>query len=293
MKSRKNLINLVAVLGLAGGALVAASPAATSVAAATPVCETALMGVQADGKLIERNVVGAEIKRERTTADKLPYGANNLLWFGSTKISGGYVFYIHTFSPDGHPRNISVYDRDAAANLTTKVTTTYVHSFSPRLVADSGRYYIYGVDKTGTLKRWTRVNSNGTYLYSDARTVASNMGGLHTLSYSYTYKLDGKMYDFLVATTASGALKQIRIPWSAPGSETIKTLGRAGFQNYTSLSPAFCNDNPNYLMVLAINNTTGQARWFTLANLLAPNPDNLVNRGLVAPDADWHLHATV
>jgi hypothetical protein len=277
---------------LAAAALVAAAPPAAQ--AATPICKTGVVGVlDADGTLVQREVSGNLVKSERKTADKLPFGATNLLWFGSTKISTGYVYYIHTFSPDGHPRNVSVYDRTAEPNLTTKVTYTYLHSFNPRLVAGSGRYYIYGVDKTGTLKRWTRnLGSQNFYSYTDAKTVATNMGGLRTLSYSNSYKLGGKVYDFLVATTASGALKQIRIPWSSPGSETIKTLGRSGFQNYTGLSLSFCNDSTNYLSVVAINRTTGVARWFSLANVLAPDPDNLVNRGSIAPEYDWHMHAT-
>ena len=182
---------------------------------------------------------------------------------------------------------------DASENLSTTVTSTNSHSFSPRLVALSGRYYVYGVDSSGDLKRWTRfVDSNGQYYYSGVKIVAHNMGGLHTLSWSWTYQINGKYVDFLYGTTASGRLLQIRIPWSSPGTETIETLATSGFASYDELSLSVCNDSDNYLSIVAINSVDGTARWFTKPYVRTdPHRSPVVNRGLIAPESDWHLHA--
>ena len=163
----------------------------------------------------------------------------------------------------------------------------------PRLVAGSGRYYVYGIDSHGNLKRWTRLqDSAGNVWFGSPKLVARHMGGLKTLSYSWTYQINGGWKDVLYGTTRGGALKQVRIPWRSPGNVKITTIKKTGFAAYTGLSLSICNNNAKYLSIIAIDRVHNKARWYTLPGALAPRGSNLVRRGLVARSADWRLHAT-
>lgn len=296
MKSRKNLLAVLATLGLAASALVAATgPAANATTAATPTCETALMGIlDTDGSLVKRNITNTTVDSERKTATSTGLAITNLLWFDTVKVSGGRVNHIETIVYSSRPRRFSVRDIDAQPNLTLQAGPAYRPAgFSPRLVAGSGRYYVYAVGSDGNLTRWTRFkNDQNQYLYGAPKVVAHNMGGLRTLSYSSTYQLGGKYTDFLYGTSVNGALIQFQIQWSSVANKSIRYLATSGFKTTTGLSLSFCNDNLNYLSVVAIDRNAGEARWFTKAGIIQKSGAEIVDRGLIQPDADWHLHAT-
>lgn len=296
MKSAKKLVHLAAVLGLAAGALVASAPAGTAVTAATPTCETGIFGVRdSNNTLVIRHVKNTGVVSERTKASPISVKVSNLLAFDSVKVSGGFVTHIEAIVPGSNPRRYSVRDITAEPNLTLQPGPAYgPGTFNPRLVAGSGRYYVYTIGNSGDLLRFTRLkDSAGRYYYGLAKVVERNMSGFRTLSYYASYQLGGKWTDFLYGTTATGALKQIRIPWSAPSDQAIRTEASSGFAGTTGLSLSFCNQNDNYLSVVAINRSTGQARWFTKAGVLQSSGGAVIDRGLIQPDADWRLHATL
>lgn len=284
-------MSLAAVLGLAASALVAAAPAAT---AATPTCETGVLGVlDSNNTLVYRHVTDSTVTSERKKLNPISVEVSNLLVFDSVEVNGGSVLHVEAIVPGSNPRRYSVRDIDAEPNLTMQPGPAYrPGTFSPRLVAASGRYYVYTIGNSGDLLRFTRYkNSVGQFYYGSAKVVAQNMSGFKTLSFFGSYQLGGKWTDYLYGTTATGALKQIRIAWSAPSSPTFRTEATTGFLGTTGLSLSICNENANYLSVIAINRNTGEARWFTKAGV-QQTVGPVVDRGLVQPDADWRMHAT-
>jgi len=292
MMSRNKHVPLAAVLGLAVAALVGPVPTAT---AATPVCTTTVFAVDDTGRLLERQVTNNAVTHQRTTVNQVPFAVSSLIGFDAVTVNAGDVFHMQAIVPSGRPQNLTVRDYTAETDLTLTVAnpSPYPNNFSPRSVTGSGRYYVYGIDDRGNLKRWTRFKSTGgQYFYEDVRIIATGMSGLRTLSYSNTYDVNGKATDFLYATTGTGRLKQIRVPWSSPTTETVKTLATSGFASTTGLSLSFCNDNGNYLSLIAIDKNAGTGRWYTFPNPYAATPTNLVDRGLVEPGQNWHLHAT-
>lgn len=288
--TRNRLVHLAATLGLVAGALVASTGPA---GAATPVCETAIAGITPDNRVMMRYVRGLEPLEDDELSAPLPFSVKNLLWFESVKVSGGLVHRMHMFTAGQRPRNVSVKDLDSTTGLNAYVTKTYRSVFSPRLVADSGSYYVYGVDANGNLKRWTRfLYNDGSLGYGDPRIVAPYMNGLKTLSYWGTLKVNGVWNDFVYATTTSGRFKQIRIPLDSPSADKQYTLATSGFESYNGLSLSWCNESAQYHSVIAIDEAGNQARWFTLYGALSPKPANFVDRGQLLPESDWHLHAT-
>jgi hypothetical protein len=290
MTVRKRIAHATLALGLVSGGLLASGGAAV---AAAPTCETAVVGVLPSGKLIDRDVKNTSLVKEYVSTDPLPFPVNNMVWLGGENTATGSVLYARTFTSGSRPHNIDVTFTDGSTELAVDVSKTYSRSFAPRLVAGSGRYYAYGVDGAGNLKRWIwRGDSAGNQWFDSPKLVARHMGGLKTLSYSWTYRIDGRWQDVLYGTTRGGALKQIRIPWRKPAREKVTTIKKSGFASYTGLSLSFCNDNTKYLSIVAIDRVHNKARWYTLKRALTPRATNLTRRGLVARGADWRLHAT-
>ncbi len=292
MKTRQRLVPLAVALGLSASALVAAAPPAT---AAGPTCESAMMAVDSNKRILVRHINGNVIESQKRKANSMQSDIKSIVWMDSVKVSTGVVAHVNLFPDKGHPNYSSVTIPDSSEVLTVKTTNTFVNpSFAARSLTGSGRYYVYGISQAGNLTRWTRFNDGkGHYSIGDAKVVAAGMSGIRTLQYSWTYEINGKQTDFLIATTGTGSLKQIRIPWSAPANETVKVLATSGFSGTDGLSLSFCNDSDNYLSLVAVDNKTNQqnARWFTLYDLKHPKTSALVDRGLVEPEADWNLHA--
>lgn len=287
----KRLVNTAVALGLVASGLIASAGAAE---AATPTCEAAVAGVLPDGRLLERFVRNVRLVKEHKTAAPLPFRVDSISFQGVEKVEGGRVLKLGTYTAGARPRNIDVTRLDASTTMTAKVTKVYRRAFAPRIVAGSGNYYVYGIDRTGNLKRWTRYRDSAGNLWFDApRVVARNMGGLRTLSYYGTPKIDGTWRDVLYGTTRSGALKQFQVPWRKPSAPKITTLRRTGFAAYTGLSLATCNLSGTHLSIIAIDRLHNRARWYTLPSQFSPKGSNLVRRGLVAPGANWRLHATL
>src|SRR5690349_12358940 len=192
MTSRRQRVPLAVALGLAAAALVGPVPAAT---AAIPVCKTSVFAVDDTGRLLLRDVTNNAVTHQRTTVNQVPFAVSSLIGFDAVKVNAGDVFHLQAIVPDHRPQNMTVRDYTAETDLALSVTTPspYPNNFSPRAVTGSGRYYVYGIDDRGNLKRWTRTKSTaGKFYYEDVRTIATGMSGLKTLSYSNTYDVNGK-----------------------------------------------------------------------------------------------------
>lgn len=281
----------VVALGLAASGVVVATSSPAQ--AATPSCWTGVTGVASNGKLVERTVHGTKVTETKTSATAFPVPAESIVFLRSTQISGGYTQHLHVYVPGRRPAIVDVTSLDASPNLTATVAGHYKSAFGGRHIADSGSYYAYGLDASGNLKRWTRFQDGGGNLYFGApRIVARGQGGLKTLSYQWSFKKDGVWRDVLYGTTRAGALKQFQVRWNAPAKPKITVLRKTGFANVTGLSMSACGSSASYASLIAIDRTHNRARWYTLRSSFTPKSSNLVNRGLVAPGADWRLHAT-
>jgi len=288
MTLHKRVAYLAMTLGLVSAGLIASQGAAV---AATPTCETSIVGVQPDGRLVDRRVTNTAVEKEYLTADPLSFPVDNMVFTGAEQVTGGSVSHLNTFSSGDTPRNVDLARQDGSTVHTATVAATYAKPFSARLVAGSASYFVYTVDGRGRLRQWTRERDDaGHFWFDNPKLVARHMGGLKTLSYSWTFKLDGKWNDFLYGTTRGGALKQIRIPWRKPGNAKVVTIKKSGFASYTGLSLSFCGNNAKYLSIVGVDRVHNRARWYTLRGALAPRAANLVRRGWVAPGAEWRLH---
>ncbi len=290
MNLRNRLVSLAGVAALATSGLVAAGAAPAANAAALD-CPTLVGAVNAANRIVYRTLDNSTVLSTKTS--KVISGAITSLLPGySDQVSGGSRTIMTAYAPGTRPRLLRVTNLEASDTLSVAaLKTTYTHAFNAKLVANSGSYYVYAVStSTGNLVRWTRYQDRpGTLTFDTPKTVATGMSGLKTLTYAWTFKVDGGYRDFLIATTKSGALKQIQIPHQTPSTEKQVTLATSGFADVVGISPSFCNDNPRHLSMIAINGT--QARWWTLGSQTAPTPSGLVDRGLVAGEHDWNLHA--
>lgn len=262
----------------------------TAVAAA-PTCSTSVMGVLPDGRLVDRWLTNTRQDKEFTSADPLPFSVDNMVFLGSDQVTGGHVRHLNTFSSGTAPRTVDETRLDASPTMTFNVATVYARAFTARLVAGSGRFYVYSVDRHGKLMRWTRqADSAGHVWFGEPKLVARHQGGLKTLSYSWTFKIGGGWKDVLYGTTRSGALKQFKISWKQPASAKVTTVKRSGFASYTGLSLSICNNNSKYVSIIGIDAAHNQARWYTLQRSLSRHA-KLRAGGSAAPGAEWRLHA--
>ena len=283
------MAHVAIALGLVSVGLVASGGAAV---AAAPTCETSVVGVRPDGRLVDRWVTNTSVDKEFLTADPLSFPVDNTVLVGAERVTGGSVSHFNTFGSGDTPRTIDLTRQDGSTVLAVTVAATYVKPFSARLVAGSGSYYVYTVDGRGRLLQWTRERDSAGNLWFDSpKLVARHMGGLKTLSYSWSYKVDGRWNDFLYGTTRGGALKQMRSPFRKPANAKVLTVKKSGFAAYTGLSLAFCGTNAKYISLIGVDRVHNRARWYTLSGVLAPRASHLVRRGWVAPGAEWRLRA--
>ncbi len=289
MKSRR-LLSLLSAGCLVAGTLATALPPAQ---AATSVCRGLVTGVDASNRVIYRSWEGAAIKSEKKSVDPLPISPQYLLWSGFRELGGGAGASSYTAYRYGQaPQVFDVVSKTTSSTLSVKYVRKYWRTFSERLVTLGGRYYVYGVDGNGTLHQWTRYYDDAGRLWlGSPKTVAKYLGGLKTLSYSWTFKIDGVYKDLLYGTTANGKLLQFQIPQEMPSNEKITRLATGGFGDYDWVSQAGCNNSPHHMAFVAIDKETNEARYYSMPSQTTPKVSNLADRGLVGVGEDWNLKA--
>lgn len=289
MKARAAIVSL----GLVAAGLVASSTPAS--AAAAPICNTTVVGVRSDGRLVERWVQGTRILENKVSSNGVGVPAESMIWLGDDDVPGGRVYHYQVYYPGRRPALLDVTNLKGSNTLTNKIAGHFIRAVNIKRVADSGRYFVYGIDRYGNLKRFIRyVDDSGNLFLGSPTLVARNMGNLKTLTYHWTYKGgDGAWRDVLYGTTSGGALKQFQIAWRAPGRPKITTLRTRGFASITGLSTTSCGASASYASIVAVDRVNNRARWVTLRYSFTPKSSNLVIRPLVAPGADWRLHAVL
>ena len=303
MKTHTRFVTIAAALGLGASVLIAAgpsqaaqtAPAESARAAATrPACETFVEGVLRSGQLVERDVKNTRIVSEQRTAAALPYRVDRLTYGGEpTGTSPNIVWHQLAFTLGQRVRSLAVSSTTGSPLLTVK-TTSALTGLPGRLVTGSTGYYRYAVDGRGNLSRWTYFgDSQGNTWFGAKKVIAPNQGALKTLAWNWWVKRNGVYYDVLTGTTSGGALVQFQIPITKGGHLLMTTIARTGFAAYDEVSIADCNATISYASFVFIDRHDNRAQLYTLSHQFSPNGADLVKRGVVAPGANWHLHAVM
>lgn len=108
-----------------------------------------------------------------------------------------------------------------------------------RALATDGRYLyrLHGGYLTRYPISWT---STGSLKVGSATRIGSGYGNMRSIVYERSGTVSGKTIDVLLHNVSSGALRELRVPRSAPTQRTYATLRWTGFQNFRSLTTAPC-----------------------------------------------------
>lgn len=281
-----------AIMALAAAGLVAVAPPAT--AATTLRCRSEVIGVLPNGTLVERSVTNRRVDVNSRSDAPLPYRVQSLVPLGSESITGGYKAYYTAFVNGTRPRDISATHLDGKTTSRVRTVRRLPSRLAGRIVAGSGRYYLYAVDKRGRMVRWTRfTDGKGGYWLASPVLIASGVGGLRTLSYGATYKAPGIRADVLYGTAESGALIQFQIRWNNPSNVTVTLLRKRGFDIYDGLSLGACNQDASHLALFAVDRASNRLIWFDLTDQFHPQGSNLTRDGSVGRGVNWRLHAVM
>lgn len=277
--------------GLVAGLLALPQPALQASAAGVE-CYTGVYGVLPSGKILAREVSNRAVVSDLTSSNALSVKPTAMSFYNWEDVEGGRGALFDVYVPGTRPRRMQTLLPTDATEFSFKQVSRQARTFSSKLAAQSGSYYVYGVDRSGRLMQWTRYQSRSGALYlANAKLVARGMGGLKTLVLNSAQRKDGVKFDLLYGTTRKGALMQFQVPWLKPGNSKVTTIRRTGFAKVTGLSTSVCNQDVTHGSILAVNRKANTAQWFTLRNQLRPSGERLVNHGRIAKNANWRITA--
>lgn len=277
--------------GLAAAPLPAATAAGSRAAALE--CRVTVTGVLPDGRLLSRDLHDARETQAKTSQRALPFRPTSLGVAGYEGSQGVFrVWYVAT-ADAGRPRLVQVDDRLEEPRLRTTTTRLATSGFTPRLFA-SGTAGPHVLALEGSVLRQYRYRATDRGLeVVNGRVALRGMDGLATLSWYSRQELGGALQDIYYATTARGALKQLRVPVKNPAAARILTVKRTGFAGFSGLSLGHCGAGTSTAVIVGVDRRRNRARWFTLSEQRRPARVNLVDRGAAAPGKNWRLRATV
>jgi len=292
MKSRFALAAaLVATLFAVPAPLGTAATAADRAAGVR--CFSFVIGLLPDDRLTVRAMENATALRETITAAALPWPATSLSIYATEEIGGGVSTLMDAYSPGQRPVRFNLIKLEAEDTFRVTFHSRQTRAFPARLTAGSGTTKVYGVDRSGHLKVWTRYANRAGKLYLDNPEVVFKNVGLKALGTMYAYTINRMKTDVLFGITKRGALVQYQIPWRKPEDARKIVIRRTGFNNYDALSLGTCNRNNRFAAIYAIDKQNNRAVLFSLTDMLNPKVRNLVNRGPVAPESNWRLRAVL
>lgn len=284
---------LLASFATAAAGLTVAVPAGAAEEEPAQACRTEFFGVAGNGNLVYRRVDDGRVVNAKRSAKQLSFRATNLAGVGYKKIPGGMRELFVATAADGRPRVLRTVRRAGQKRVAVRVERFRTRTFSPDLFAAGyGAKRVYTVEGR-TLKQYTiRRNRRGRLVMANAQVLRARIGRIRTLSWFNRLKIDGRNQNVFLATTASGALKQIRVPVGQPGDLSVRLVKRRGFRPMTGLSLGLCGTGTTG-MVLGVMAGRDKARWFTIEDVYEPRAKNVTNRGLAARRQNWRLSPTV
>jgi hypothetical protein len=269
------------------------SAAAAARAADSLDCNTQIVGVNAQRKLVFKTVHNNDLTRTKVTGQRLPFDPSGMEFYQYQPIRNGYDLSVTAVRPQGRPQVLTVRQLNGKRLMSYTAKPMLNKSFTAPLYAGSGGYYVFSASTSGTIRRWTTFrNDHGGVSFGKPQIVLQGLRGITTLAFANRVKVNGVRNDVLYATGRHGALYQVQVPITERERTHVKTVVTTGFRGTTDLSLSTCNGHVSKLSIVAINATDDKATWFTLTDQLAPRAGNLTDRGGVAEGTDWVLHAT-
>ena len=251
-------------------------------------CVTGVVGVDSAGHVRVDSVRNDRVQESSRSSATLPATVTAWGLYDTQDTKRGHILRLDAVTADGTPRRVTLNMREDKVGVDS---SRYDQSdFAPRLFADGYGFYAYTVSGSGELERFTLTRfGNGDLRFADKVTVGSGYGDLTSLQSSMFFTHKGVEREYLYATTASGALKQIAVPARKPQKEKVRTLRPSGYEGVTELSWSICNGNDQYASLIAINPTANAATWTTVKNSVSRPRAKL--RGPVTGGSDWNLSA--
>jgi hypothetical protein len=189
---------------------------------------------------------------------------------------------------DGVPRHVVV-TRTGSTLKIGKVRKYDQRSFRPRLFADGGTFYAYTV-AGATLKRWSLTRyPDGDVRFAQPVKVRGGFGDVTSLQAASYTRVRGVESELLYATTASGQLLQVVVPFKNPGRARVHKLARSGYEGVTELSWSLCNGKGDFHTLIAIDPVANRAVWSTITHAFTRPKATL--QGEVTGVTDWNLAA--
>jgi hypothetical protein len=123
------------------------------------------------------------------------------------------------------------------------------------------------------------------------------MGDLTSLQATAISKVRGVPSEILYATTSSGRLLQVVVPFAHPGRARVHTLASSGYEGVTELSWTVCNPRGkgDQHAVVAIDATDNRATWTTIEHAYR-NPRATLHGPVtdaVPTATEWRLSAAL
>jgi hypothetical protein len=293
-------------------ALVATAATATTVLSAAPVsarvvedvqpgsvrsaltCGIQVVAVDGAGKLVLRTLINGRVKTERLGSTALSYDPTALGFYDARSTSTTIVIKATAIASDGVPRLLTATYRKSGTTVSQSSREMQQTGFKPRLFADSSGYQAYTVNAAGVMNRlYITRDASGNLFFAHKLKVGSGYGGVRTLQFGTRLEVGGVEKDFLYATTATGALKQIAVPLTKPANVRGVTLKTTGYKGVTGLSTSYCNSDATFSTIVAVNATADTASWTTVRKAGHATPANTVKHGPAGAGADWVLHAVM
>jgi hypothetical protein len=224
----------------------------------------------------------------RTSSAALPFDATAFGFFSSSGTAKRNTLELNVVTADGVPRHVVV-KRTGTSLALGKVTKYEQRSFRPRLYADGGTFYAYTLNGA-TLKRWALTRyRDGDVRFAQPTKVGGGFGDVTSLQAASYAEVHGVDSEILYATTSSGQLLQIVVPFGNPRRARVHKLASSGFAGVTELSWSLCNNKRDFHTLIAIDPVANTATWTTIKRAFTRPRATL--QGAVTGVTDWHLTA--
>ena len=251
-------------------------------------CEIGVVGFDSGHHVRSDLFTNGRLEQSRTSSESLPFDVTAWGWFSSSGTAKRNTLRLNAITADGTPRNVTLKRTPHSVKI-GHVTKYQQSSFTPRLYADGGTYFAYTIDGS-TMKRWVLTRSSGGDVrYARPSRVGKGFGDVTSLQAATYTKVRGVESEILYATTSSGRLLQIAVPFERPSRAHVRKLARTGYRGVTELAWSYCNNKRDYHALIAIDPAGNRATWTTIKR--AFNRPKAKLRGDVTGVSDWNLTA--
>jgi hypothetical protein len=251
-------------------------------------CAIGVVGFDSGHHVRSDNFTNGRLDQSRTSSEALPFDVTAWGYFGSSGSAKRNTLQLNVISADGIPRNV-VLKRTPSSVKVGKVKKYQQTSFTPRLYADGGTFYAYTLNG-GTLKRWALTHyPDGDERFARPTKVGGGFSDLTSLQAASYTKVHGVESEILYATTTSGQLLQIVVPFEHPSRAHVHKLASSGYEGVTELAWSLCNNKGDYHTLIAIDPVGNRATWTTIKHAFTRPRARL--RGDVTGVTDWNLTA--